>query len=89
MLSPKKNLTGVEDGSGNAIDKDIAKKSAEVAAKTIVNTKLATLKDRALGEIKNWNNEDEEKANGLIPNLTSIRPIPDICQRNYGETSNT
>ena len=75
---PKKGFTGVDDQSGIKIARDIAKQSAKAVADTIVKTPMRTLNSNSLGEIQNWYNEDEEKANGLIPNLTSIRPIPDI-----------
>jgi hypothetical protein len=61
---------------GRAITPEAAKLSAKIVAQTIVQTKLRSLEDQALGHIQNWHNEDEEIIQQLRPYLTSTATLP-------------
>jgi hypothetical protein len=62
---------------GKKITSEKAKRSAEIVASTIFNTKVQSLENHALGEIQDWRDHDEEIVkNELIPLLTSMRRVP-------------
>ncbi len=62
---------------GKKITSEKAKKSAQIVASTIFNTKAESLENHALGEIQNWRDRDEEIVKDkLIPLLTSVGTIP-------------
>lgn len=71
-----KDLSSVVLGD-NKIPSEKAKKSAQIVASTIFNTKAESLENHALGEIQNWHNSDEEIVKEeLIPLLTSVGTVP-------------
>jgi hypothetical protein len=53
-----------------------AKRSAAVVAKTIVEEKLASLEEHALGEIQDWRDGDEEIVAALRETLRSAKALP-------------
>jgi hypothetical protein len=54
----------------------VAKRSAAIVAKTIVQEKLAALEHHALGEIQDWRDGDEEIVRALREPLRSAKPLP-------------
>jgi hypothetical protein len=70
---------------GKNISAEDAKKSAAIVASVIVNTKLTSLENHALGEIQNWRDSDEEIVkNDLVPVLTTLKAItPDMEEGIY------
>jgi len=61
---------------GNTIDSQMAIRSAEIVATTILDTKFESLGNHSFGEIQNWRNYDEKIVQDLIP-IISKKPIPD------------
>jgi hypothetical protein len=62
---------------GNRITSEKAKKSAQIVASTIFDTKAESLEHHALGEIQNWRDHDQGIVKDeLIPLLTSVIPVP-------------
>jgi hypothetical protein len=62
---------------GKNISPEVAKKSAADVASAIVNTKLTSLENHALGEIQNWHDSDEEIVkNDLVPTFTTLQAVP-------------
>ena len=61
---------------GNKVDPKIAIKSAQSVAFAIVNTKLNSLENHALGQIQNWRDWDQTIVNDLIAVLTTSRQLP-------------
>jgi hypothetical protein len=71
-----KDLTSVVL-EGNRISSEKAKKSAQIVASTLFNSKAKSLENHALGEIQNWRDHDQKIVNEqLIPLLTSVGSIP-------------
>lgn len=70
---------------GKNISAEDAKKSASIVASAIVNTKLTSLENHALGEIQNWHDSDEEIVkNDLVPVLTTLKAVsPDLEEGIY------
>ncbi len=68
---------------GNIVLEDLpvseadARKSAEVVARTIVQSRMESLENRALGEIQNWRNQDEAIVAELRAVLRSANALPD------------
>jgi len=60
----------------NEIEPKIAKKSANVVASTILNTKLRSLENHSFAEIQNWRNLDQSIVEELIPILTTSNQLP-------------
>jgi hypothetical protein len=58
------------------IEPKVAKKSANVVASTILNTKLRSLENHSFAEIQNWRNLDQAIVDELIPILTTSIQLP-------------
>jgi hypothetical protein len=54
----------------------VAKRSAAIVAKAIVQEKLASLERHALGEIQDWRDGDEEVVRALRETLRGAKPLP-------------
>jgi len=66
--------------AGRTVSKEEASKSADIVAKAIATTELATLENTALIEIQNWRDTDEEIVESLRGELTSNRALPSDVQ---------
>ena len=63
--------------SGVTITEQLACRSAELVATTIVTTKVNSLEHHALGEIQNWRDVDEEIVQELSTILVSPLGVPE------------
>jgi hypothetical protein len=70
-----KDVSAISVG-GQTISEAVARQSAEIVAKTIVQQKVATLEDHALGDIQDWRDQDEEILAFVRPLLTTAGPFP-------------
>ncbi|UFS70593.1 hypothetical protein LPW11_00005 [Geomonas sp. RF6] len=61
---------------GTVITPEEAKLSAQIVADTVVNARMCTLENHALGEIQNWYNHDETIARKLRTVLTTANQVP-------------
>ncbi len=59
-----------------AVTNDVARRSAAIVARTIVEQKLESLERHALGEIQDWRDGDEAIVAALRGVLRSARPVP-------------
>ncbi|MBM3724366.1 MAG: hypothetical protein FJW40_02925 [Acidobacteria bacterium] len=53
-----------------------AERSAEIVANTIINTRMRSLENTALGQIQNWRDRDEAVTDRLRGHLRATGPIP-------------
>lgn len=60
---------------GQVVPTNVARKSAEIVARTLVTHPMSSLEDHAFGEIQNWRDEDEDIANQLGVALTMANPL--------------
>jgi hypothetical protein len=60
---------------GAAVPTPVARKSAEIVARTLVTHPMSSLEDHAFGQIQNWHDEDENIANQLGVALTMANPL--------------
>ena len=61
---------------GRKVSLPRARRSVEVVAKTLVQTKTQALENHALGEIQNWRDTDEAKVKRVRHALRSGKPLP-------------
>lgn len=74
-----KDLTTIQLGSSKTeITPDEAKLAADVAASCLVQTKMTSLDDHALGEIQNWKDSDEEIIKEIRSILKYSDPLPEL-----------
>ena len=59
-----------------AVTNDVARRSAAIVARTIVEQRLESLERHALGEIQGWRDGDEAIVAALRGVLRSARPVP-------------
>lgn len=67
--------------AGTSLTEAQAKASAEVVARTIVQTKMVSLENHALGEIQNWRNRDEQIVRRLRTVMLTSAPLPPTLTR--------
>lgn len=79
---PKYNGT-LDLNSGTIISPADARKSADVVAETIMNSKLFSLEGHALTEIQNWRNIDEEIVTILRSALKSTDPEAEALEKGF------
>ncbi|WP_144495978.1 hypothetical protein [Bacillus thuringiensis] len=61
---------------GTQVSAEDARKSAEIVASVIAQSRLQVLGDHGLSEIQNWENKDEAIVQQLRSNLSVVNPLP-------------
>lgn len=61
---------------GDIVSEEDAKKSAQIVASTIVNTKMESLENTPLGRIQDWRNRDENTVKKLRSLMTTASQVP-------------
>ena len=70
--------------AGREITPDVARQSAKVVAKTLVQYKAVSLEHHALGEIQNWRDKDELRVRTLRVALRTAVQVPaDMLAQTY------
>jgi hypothetical protein len=72
-----KDVTTIRIG-WTIIEPEVAKKSAETVAETLMKGKMQSLEKHALGDIQDWGNQDESAVAELRSLLTKVSPLPDL-----------
>ncbi len=81
-VETNKDLTTIRLGSSNTIIKlDEAKRSTDIVAACLVQTKMRCLNNYALGDIQNWYDTDEQKVKHIRSILRAEDPLPELYDR--------
>lgn len=70
-----KDLSTIIIGN-KTLDKDVAKKSAEIVASVICTNKFSSLENHSLDEIQNWKQIDQTIVNQLMTIITTANQLP-------------
>jgi len=61
--------------AGKVVSAEEARESARIVASTLVQNRMETLENHALGQVQNWRNEDENIVKQLRSLLTTANPL--------------
>ncbi|PEY46249.1 hypothetical protein CN356_31810, partial [Bacillus cereus] len=71
---------------GTQVSAEDARKSAEIVASVIAQSRLQVLGGHALSEIQNWRNTDEMIVQQLRSNLSVVNPLPNKFESGVSAT---